>query len=64
MNIRYIKAMHSAWYRITIAWMVAILFNGLRREVPKMAKGFEAWKNILDKNQAEIKNKVRLQTLK
>ena len=36
----YVKAVHTPWYRITVAWVVAILFNGLRkeREEPKMAE--------------------------
>lgn len=61
-----VKAVHRVWYRITMAWMAAILINGLwrRERYLKWLMSFKAWRNIFDKDKGKIKNKVRLQMLK
>lgn len=61
-----LKAVHRASYTITMAWIAAILINGLgrRERYLKWLMGLKAWRNILDKDKGKIKNKVRLQMLK
>lgn len=61
-----VKAVSRARDRSTVPRMAASLFNGLGRRESYLTwlKGFKAWRNILDENKDNIKNKVRLQILK